>query len=319
MFGGRSHIVVVVLSLSVSACGVEDSGLVSGVVPGNDDAASSGVTRPPPPIGTRVDAAVDANRRSDAGAPDAAVSPIDAVHADAASALPDAAPDLRPPPPDAASSPPDAAPPPPPRPGDPLCPADPALALCLPFEGNAGDQSGRRLDVTAGNVGFVDGPAGLAADVRPGTVIQFGADAAFDSSGLTVEAWVDARSLSARAGLVDSNGRFGLFALPSGNVYCVGGGTALASGAIRPGVWVSLACTFDAREIVVYVNGRAAGRAVSTFSGMRGNAGVSVGSDNPSGHPLDGFIDNVRIWNGVRTPAQICAGARDCQGVPQGP
>ncbi len=74
------------------------------------------------------------------------------------------------------------------------------------------------------------------------------------------------------------------------------------------GTWYHIACTYVSGTVELFVNGASIGTvagvppiAVQTFGGH-------IGSDAGGAfNQFNGNIDNVRIWNSVRTPAQIAA------------
>jgi hypothetical protein len=308
-----------------AGCSVGDGGLgrpATTVAPGTATDASM------PPAGGEgtpdADQPADSAPARDAAlARDAAPMADAAVRADAAAGgpavPPDAAPDLAPPPPPR----PDAAPPPPPPPdAAPApsstgtgCSADPALALCLTFDGNADDHSSHHWPVDSAGVSFPDG----AADLDGSSEITVGPGAPFGRRIATIEAWVNPRSVAGRAAIVDNNGRWGMFLLGGGGVYCVGAGTARANGVLRVGTWTSVACTFDSDEITLYADGRAVGHTPRGPTADGAARGLVVGSNDGGTLQYDGLIDNVRVWTEVRSPAEICTAARNCRAPAQGP
>jgi hypothetical protein len=292
---------------AVAACSVESTGLPrppATVAPGN-------ATVPPassPPSGGEAPGTVGPADLPDASPPDRPPAPVP----DAAAPLPDAAPDAAPAPvsvdaaPDLAVAPPADAPP---APADLECPLDPALALCLTFTGSTDDRSSYHWPVTSNGVALRNG----AAELDGSASLVVGAGAPFGRNLATLEARVNPHALGARSGVVDSNGRWGLFTLSDGGAYCVGAGTAQADGVIRAGAWSHLACVFDTDQISLYVNGRLSAHAPRGPTAIGAARGVTVGSDDPTGANFDGLVDDVRIWTEVRTPAQICAGVPGCR------
>jgi hypothetical protein len=138
-------------------------------------------------------------------------------------------------------------------------------------------------------------------------------DPAFDIQEVTLEAWVNPRNVGERIGVLDHDGQYGLIILPGARVMCVGGGgTALSTTLVTAGTWVSLACTFGQGKVEVWFNGALSGSdALGTLATSK-NTGLTIGSDGPDGNPLDGLIDNVRLWRTVRSAADLCAAAIKC-------
>jgi hypothetical protein len=210
------------------------------------------------------------------------------------------------------------------RPADPerikLCPRISDLALCLRFEDEAIDESSRKHPLAVENVAFEPGLMRQAGRFGPLGGIAVPESAALDSPRLTIEAWINPRTMPAagtQMGVVDNNGQYGMFLRPDGNVVCIGRGIATAAAVVQPGVWHAIACTFDEALLAIYVDGVKKSEVVSLgpLQGA-GTTGTSIGRDNPEGGDYDGLLDNVRIWRIVRTPQQICAAAIDCRPGP---
>jgi hypothetical protein len=210
------------------------------------------------------------------------------------------------------------------RPFDPerlkLCPRISDLALCLRFEGEAIDESSRLHPLAVENVAFEAGLSRLAGSFGPPGGIEVPESAALDSARVTIEAWINPRTLPAagtQSGVIDNNGQYGMFLRPDGNVVCIGRGIVTAVGAVAPGVWHSVACTFDETALSIYVDGVRQSQVLSLGPLLgAGTTGTSIGRDNPEGGSYDGLLDNVRIWRTIRTPQQLCGSAIKC---PAGP
>ncbi len=238
---------------------------------------------------------------------DSAIGPPDAAfRADAASA-PDARPidaavDARPPPPDA-------------RP--PFCPADPALVGCYRFDGDGTDQSLSGADADLTEVDWGAGVDGLAVVTDSESVIHVAEHPGLDATSLTLEMWVRAGSLpasTARAGLADNDGQYGLFVYGGGEVRCTGAGVVASYSPLALDTWTHIACTYDgASGWILYIDG--APRAVSAGNGplyTGGGSGLSIAGNNPSGDPFTGAIDDLRLWSRVRSAPEICQDAGSC-------
>jgi hypothetical protein len=135
-----------------------DSGGRTGVIDARDSSSpslgiDSGPTSSPPP-GPPIVATIDAGQQPDLTiAPDLAIAPDVAIAIDA--------------PPVPTPSLPDAAPP-----AEIFCPADPALLVCLPFDGTADDLSPARRDMLVTRVTYQPGRNGQAARFGPGREVQ---------------------------------------------------------------------------------------------------------------------------------------------------
>jgi hypothetical protein len=188
--------------------------------------------------------------------------------------------------------------------------------LCLRFESFVVDDSPLRHAVSGSGVRFERGLLGQAGRFGPLGGVAVPESAALDSARVTIEAWINPRTLPlplTQMGLLDNNTQYGLFLRPGGTLVCVGRGTATAVAAATAGVWMSVACTFD-QMVTIWINGvpRAQAPSLGPLDG-RGTTGTSVGQDNPLGSHYDGLLDNVRIWRSIRTPAEICAAGLDCR------
>jgi hypothetical protein len=255
--------------------------------------------------------------------PDQVAGPVDGA-VDEVRTVDFAAPDLRPPP-DAGladGAPADSRPEADLPPGVPGCPADPDLLLCFRFEGMVKDESPYRFPATQTGVVFAAGRDGLAASVSAGAHVRVLSAPVLTVSRYTVEASVFPRSLpqvGERAGVVDNNLQHSIFIYPGGTVRC-GGGTdeVRVAGLVKPGVWASLACTFEpGQQIGVWLDGvlKGAGKAPPALT--TGNDDTVIGKNDPAPGALaedafDGLIDNVRLWRKVLPAAQLCTAATGC-------
>jgi hypothetical protein len=214
--------------------------------------------------------------------------------------------------PDAAPAP-DAAPPPPP-----FCdPGDPDLVACYRFE--ATDHAAQPFDESQyGNQGtateatFAAGVAGQAMVVGSASLVRVPDSASLDvAAAVTMEMWVAPRTLpTTRAGLLDNNAQYGLFLAPKGEVRCAIGKTVLTAAKLPVGTFSHIACTADGKAIALYQDGALVRSLVSAARPpVAGDSGLAIGQNSPDGDPLDGAIDQVRIWRVARTAAQICAAA----------
>jgi len=197
-------------------------------------------------------------------------------------------------------------------------PADPQLMVCYEFEGDTKDSSAHHLDATMVNVSFPPGKVGKAMQFGATSAADVADSAVFDVAALTIEMWINPSQLPStgnRFDLLDMNGQYVFSMEPSGDLKCaLIGAPSLPSAVanLTTGRWTHVACTYDGATVAVYVDGvvtatASGGGALSTG----GNTGISLAADNPpgSGSRLIGLIDEVRLMNVARTPAQICADA----------
>lgn len=79
---------------------------------------------------------------------------------------------------------------------------------------------------------------------------------------------------------------------------------------INTGEWVHIAATRNATTgaLVVLVNGVSDGTGTSTnMAALTASTTITIGGNSIDGRYFDGLMDEIRIWNVVRTPAQIQA------------
>ena len=206
----------------------------------------------------------------------------------------------------------------PPDLGKPFCVSSPALAACYRFEDAAHptqirDDSSYGNDATGVSVLFAPGISGNAAAVGTATSIRAPDSASLDATtALTLELWVRPESLPAAAGrygLVDDDGQYGLFIGSGGDLRCAVNATTLASpmNEITVAAWSHVACTYDGANLRLYHNGKSVASAAEIGNVSQGSAnGLAIAGNSPTGDPLLGLIDDLRIWLIVRTPKEIC-------------
>lgn len=266
---------VLLLTAALVSCTFDPAGLVGG---GDDGVGDDDVVVPDARAGD-FDAALD---------PDAADVPLDAT--------PDGPPPM------------------------PFCENDADLIACFEFEAGGADGSAYNNDATLSNATTPAGQPGhgLALSVGATSLVSVADSASLEIPGpITVELWLRADAVppstgNARAGLLDHNGQWGFFLLPNLAVRCsMAGGTAAAGGTVVIGQWTHVACVYDRNTIQLYQDGVAILPAVNaTAANPLGTSdGIRIGQDSPSGDPLIGMIDEVRIWQVERTAAEICAAA----------
>jgi hypothetical protein len=195
-------------------------------------------------------------------------------------------------------------------------PGDSTLAACFDFENTLAN--GSRYDITARatEVTYVPGKLGLAVSVDSASLMTIDETPALDVAQLTIEAWVKPHMIppaGARAGIFDNNGQYGLFLVAGGIVRCFGNGM-VDGPAVAIDEWAHLACTFDGSTLTLFVNGTNAAQGAGAALTTSGVDGSAIGMNSPSGDPLTGDIDSLRIYSVARSPTQICvdAGRTDC-------
>jgi hypothetical protein len=136
------------------------------------------------------------------------------------------------------------------------------------------------------------------------------------TTGITLEAWIRAKSLPTtnRVGIVDANGRYGLFILPGGVLRATAPSALDTAGVITTAKWLHVAYTWNGAKQVIYVSGLVVKEnpLASGVFGASDGAGLAIGMNSPSGDNFDGMIDSLRIYRVARTPTQICRAAGTC-------
>src|SRR5262249_49340955 len=93
----------------------------------------------------------------------------------------------------------------------------------------------------------------------------------------------------------------------SGMVPGAGGrfGTVFGSAAVAANTWTFLTMTYDRTTIRLYVNGTQVGTLAATGAIATSTNPLQIGGDGIYGQYFRGTIDEVRVYNGARTQAQI--------------
>jgi Concanavalin A-like lectin/glucanases superfamily len=172
--------------------------------------------------------------------------------------------------------------------------------------GNDGSSTGTSLVASKPGLGMA-----LAFSPTASALVQD--DPSLDVPTLTIELWLDARSLpplGGRAGLLDENGEYGLFLAPDGGIRCSIGSATDIGLKVPAGVWTHVACTYDGSIVRLYQDG-VPGPTLNTMVVIPTAPidGLALGQNLPSGDHLDGALDDVRVWRVARTRAQVCADA----------
>jgi len=193
------------------------------------------------------------------------------------------------------------------------------LVGCYRFENNLTDESSFHNSGTTSAVSYATGKVGKALFVGTTTGIDIADSASFDVTDLTIEAWISPSMIPTtgnRAGILDCEGQYGFFVYPNGDLTCTASGTATASASIQPNHWTHVACTHANGAVAVYVDGRLVTSAAAGALATGGTTGITLGGNNPpgGGNPLNGLLDQVRIFSVGRTAPEICAdaGASGC-------
>ena len=188
------------------------------------------------------------------------------------------------------------------------------LVAYYPFNGNANDESGN------GYNGIVYG-ANLTTDRFGNTNSAYifnggddyieipGTESVDIDDAITISTWVKLDDLTAGNNIVtkwlpfqksfvlyenefSDNFQFVLFA--DGDVIFI----ELSSNTPAVvGEWTHIAATYDGNQAIIYYNGQPDGTQIASGVIHQGGSDIEIGRDNFFNHPLDGMIDDIRIYN----------------------
>ena len=99
-------------------------------------------------------------------------------------------------------------------------------------------------------------------------------------------------------------------------------GYDLVAANVTPNAWHHAAATFNAttRQLILYLDGAQVAQGTLAARTTTGSSlPLSIGRNGTTGMPWQGKLDDIRIWNVVRTPAEISANYRtEYVGAPTG-
>lgn len=191
---------------------------------------------------------------------------------------------------------------------------DPMLVGCYQFEHNLIDGSMYHNSGTTTAVSYATGKVGEGLFVGTTTGIDIADSPSFDVADLTIEAWIAPSLLPTdgnRAGILDCEGQYGLFLHPNGDLSCTAGGSVTAQANIQPNHWTHVACTHANGTISIYADGTLVNSGGGAALPTANTSGITLGGNNPpgGGSPLNGVLDQVRLFGVGLTPTQICSDA----------
>jgi len=142
-------------------------------------------------------------------------------------------------------------------------------------------------------------------------------------TNITVEAWINPRSLRANGGpsghnanegaIVHKNGssddNLGLTVTTAGIAFYIDNGSnnTLIGSAPATNQWTHIAATYDGSDMQIYINGILDNSMSVAGSGalINNTNSLRIGGGHIVSHEFDGKIDEVRIWSSVRNQNQI--------------
>jgi hypothetical protein len=179
-------------------------------------------------------------------------------------------------------------------------------------------------DSLSGNALNFDGVNTWVDASQNGGATNSAANLGLPTQNITVEAWVNPRTFTAWTslatfiqdngsseygwglGIYDASGRyyFGLAGVDGAITYLTTGNTFPAN------QWTHIAGVYDGTTMQIFVNGVLEGTSTAESGAIAyANSWLAIGAyrDDNEFYPLDGQLDEVRIWNTARTAAEIRA------------
>lgn len=200
------------------------------------------------------------------------------------------------------------------------------IVACFEFDGTASDGSGNMLNPATSNVSFHPGKVGMAMQIDANGSAAIGPTALDNVSAVTIEAWVRPTQRPGNGkqfNVLDVDQQYAFTINDDGTLTCDLRGlakfsTSPPSGAIPTNQWSHVACTYDGANVAhIYVNGAISATHNGSGTLSKGGHGIGVAQNYPSGAPLIGLIDQLRLLGVARSSADICtdAGNQLCIGI----
>ena len=139
--------------------------------------------------------------------------------------------------------------------------------------------------------------------------INFRSDSARD---YTVEFWMkpDSVTNAETDRLVHSDQRFAIWKYEDDIVFAPNYDVSFtASAVLTAGKWTHVACTWDTSEnaLEIFIDGKLVKTGTDTTTDKTGAAAIYLGRKDDTSQEFDGYLDEVRLWEDVRTVGQIRA------------
>jgi hypothetical protein len=190
------------------------------------------------------------------------------------------------------------------------------LIACYEFENNTLDATTNHLDATAVNVMYGMGQVNGALQITANSSATVAASTKFDVLELTIEAWVKPTSLPAAtkfAVVLDVNNQYALWINDNGTLSCdLHGATrvsSMATATVTTMAWNHVACTYDRSVARIYLNGGLAGSRNGNGDLTAAAPAMAIGGNSPSGSPMIGLLDELRLLSVARSGPLLCSDA----------
>ena len=154
----------------------------------------------------------------------------------------------------------------------------------------------------------------LNFDGTSGTHVDAGNVLNLNATPFTIEAWVYPRETGRQQGIVSKRGSSGGYTLSfsTTNDFFLALDNGTTTGIVSSSVplvlneWTHVAATFDnVNTIILYLNGIQISTGTVTVLPSAPTAPLLIGDDQTGVREFNGLIDDVRIWNDVRTATEI--------------
>lgn len=193
-----------------------------------------------------------------------------------------------------------------------FCSVDGVVA-CYELEGNARDGSGHKHHASMANVLFVAGKVGQAMAFAATSEAKAPGSAMFDVDFLTIEAWIKPTALpvTGQSNILDVDQQYAFYINTDGTLTCdlVNRKLVTTVGVVTTGQWNHVACTHDGNVANIYLDGRSAEATAAQVDLQTGGHELALAGNSPSGSPLIGLIDQVRLLQVARSADDICIDA----------
>jgi len=186
-------------------------------------------------------------------------------------------------------------------------PSATSLRLCVRFEDSFVDESLAPHTLRESGLRYADGRVGRAGEFDASVAAWIAQDGDLTGEPMTVELFLMPAELpsSGRVGVWDIGGQHSAWIRPGAEFACR---SIAVSDVLTVGTWTHIACVFDGDASRVYVDGSPVATGVSS-PGTAAAGDIRLGADNPDGDHFVGRIDELRIFRGARTAAEIAAAA----------
>lgn len=205
-------------------------------------------------------------------------------------------------------------------------PSDPALRLCVDFDGSIEDRSANAVSISANAVDSMDRDGEPAAALTTTSTIHLREALKLEiAQGLSLDMWIRPMGTPGSDGywLLDNNQQYGATYTSAGKIRCVLGSRSVESAAtiMNDGQFHHVACTYDGTDLKVFVDGELS-RCQATDAGIptSGTSGLAIGANVTGAETAPSFsgkfvggLDDVRVWARAGLDACAAAGRSGCK------